>query len=58
MYELGAADLVVRQLDDLSMVDLKNLADLDSPEFQTPEPEPEMEVEEEMPLPRVATMDW
>ncbi|KAH9568504.1 hypothetical protein CY35_03G080800 [Sphagnum magellanicum] len=58
VYELGAADLVVRQLDDLSMVDLKNLADLDSPEFQTPEPEPEMEVEEEMPLPRVATMDW
>jgi HAD superfamily hydrolase (TIGR01509 family) len=57
VYELGAADLVVRQLDDLSMVDLKNLADLDSPEFQTPEPEPEMEVEEEMPLPRVATMD-
>jgi len=57
VYELGAADLVVRQLDYLSMVDLKNLADLDSPEFQTPEPEPEMEVEEEMPLPRVATMD-
>eukprot|EP00850_Spirogloea_muscicola_P002348 SM000009S23477 [mRNA] locus=s9:232752:234752:+ [translate_table: standard] len=46
-YELSAADLVIRRLDDLSMVDLKNLADLDSPEFQAPEPEPELEMEPE-----------
>lgn len=42
VYELGAADLVVRQLDELSIVDLKNLADVDSPEF-----EPEVEFEED-----------
>ncbi|XXG45317.1 hypothetical protein AAC387_Pa02g0433 [Persea americana] len=47
MYELGAADLVVRRLDELSIVDLKNLADVDLPEF---EPEVEME-EEEDPFP-------
>jgi beta-phosphoglucomutase-like phosphatase (HAD superfamily) len=54
VYELGAADLVVARLDDLSFVDLKNLADLDSPEFQPPEPQPELETEEEVeaPLPR------
>lgn len=43
VYELGAADLVVRRLDDLSVVDMKNLADLDSPEFQAQE----LKVEEE-----------
>ncbi|XP_077241856.1 5-amino-6-(5-phospho-D-ribitylamino)uracil phosphatase, chloroplastic-like [Tasmannia lanceolata] len=42
IYELTAADLVVRNLDELSVVDLKNLADIDSPEF-----EPEVEMEEE-----------
>ncbi|PIA49445.1 hypothetical protein AQUCO_01300333v1 [Aquilegia coerulea] len=42
MYELGAADLVVRHLNELSVVDLKNLADIDLPEF-----EPELEMEEE-----------
>lgn len=47
VFELGAADMVVRRLDDLSLVDLKNLADLDSPEFQPPEPEPELELEED-----------
>ncbi|OAY76574.1 Uncharacterized protein ACMD2_10720 [Ananas comosus] len=47
VYELSAADLVVRRLDELSVVDLKNLADIDSPEF---EPEPEME-EEKDPVP-------
>lgn len=47
VFELGAADMVVRRLDDLSLVDLKNLADLDSPEFQPPEPEPELEAEED-----------
>ncbi|KAJ6842816.1 uncharacterized protein M6B38_298725 [Iris pallida] len=44
VYELGAADLVVRRLDELSVVDLKNLADIASPEF---EPEVEMEEEED-----------
>ncbi|GMH09392.1 hypothetical protein Nepgr_011233 [Nepenthes gracilis] len=46
VYELGAADLVVRKLDELSIVDLKNLADIESPEFQSSEPELEMEEEE------------
>lgn len=45
VYELGAADLVVRRLDELSVVDLKNLADIESPEFGSGEPELEMEVE-------------
>ncbi|EPS61789.1 hypothetical protein M569_13003, partial [Genlisea aurea] len=40
VYELAAADLVVRRLDELSIVDLKNLADTESIE---PEPEPEPE---------------
>ena len=44
-YELSAADLVVRNLEELSMVDVKNLADLEMPEFQQPELEPEPEVE-------------
>lgn len=44
-YELGAADLVVRRLDELSMVDLKNLAVIESPEFESSEPELEMEEE-------------
>lgn len=51
VYELGAADLVVRRLDELSVVDLKNLADISSPEF---EPEVEMEEEEEDPSPSSA----
>ncbi|KAF6175150.1 hypothetical protein GIB67_022831 [Kingdonia uniflora] len=42
MYELGAADLVVKHLDELSIVDLKNLAAIESAEF-----EPEVEMEEE-----------
>lgn len=42
VYELGAADLVVRHLDELTVVDLKNLADTESTEF-----EPELEMEEE-----------
>lgn len=49
IYELSVADLVVKQLDELSIVDLKNLADIESPEFGM-EPEPEME-EEEVPPP-------
>ncbi|GLT90885.1 hypothetical protein SLE2022_088000 [Rubroshorea leprosula] len=47
VYELGAADLVVSQLDELSIVDLKNLADIESSEYGSGEPELEMEMEEE-----------
>ncbi|KAL2544119.1 Haloacid dehalogenase-like hydrolase (HAD) superfamily protein [Forsythia ovata] len=47
VYELGAADLVVRHLDELTVVDLKNLADIESAEFGSGEPELEMEMEEE-----------
>ena len=61
-YELGAADLVVRRLDDLTMVDLKNLAVVESPEFQPPDLDggglvPEMEEEETRVLPKLAFMD-
>ncbi|XP_074303918.1 5-amino-6-(5-phospho-D-ribitylamino)uracil phosphatase, chloroplastic-like [Silene latifolia] len=45
VYELGAADLVVRHLDELTVVDLKNLAAVESPEFQSGELELEMEEE-------------
>lgn len=44
VYELGAADLVVKRLDELSVVDLKKLADTEMDEFG---PELEMEAEEE-----------
>ncbi|KAJ6714463.1 5-AMINO-6-(5-PHOSPHO-D-RIBITYLAMINO)URACIL PHOSPHATASE CHLOROPLASTIC [Salix viminalis] len=47
VYELGAADLAVRKLNELSIVDLKNLAGIESPEFGPPEPEPEPELEED-----------
>lgn len=47
VYELGAADLVVRHLDELSVVDLKNLAAVESAEFGSGEPETEMELEED-----------
>lgn len=49
VYELSAADLVVRHLDELSIVDLKNLADIESPEFGSLEPEMELEEEEDRP---------
>ncbi|KAG0572762.1 hypothetical protein KC19_VG122800 [Ceratodon purpureus] len=58
VYELTAGDVVVRRLDELSVIDLKNLSDLDSPEFEIPEPELEMEVEEDRVLPQVAIKDW
>lgn len=48
VYELGAADLVVRHLDELSVVDLKNLADIEAMEM---EPEMEVEAEDERPPP-------
>lgn len=47
VYELGAADLVVRHLDELSVVDLKNLADIEMTEFGSVEPEVEMEMEKD-----------
>ncbi|KAL3499344.1 hypothetical protein ACH5RR_038437 [Cinchona calisaya] len=47
MYELGAADLVIKRLDELSVVDMKNLADIESTEFGAGVPELEMELEEE-----------
>lgn len=46
VFELGAADLVVRNLDELSVVDLKNLAAIESAEFGPGEPELEMEEDE------------
>ncbi|KAL0408210.1 UNVERIFIED_CONTAM: 5-amino-6-(5-phospho-D-ribitylamino)uracil phosphatase, chloroplastic [Sesamum radiatum] len=46
VYELGAADLVVKHLDELSIIDLKNLAAVESAEFGSDEPELEMEPEE------------
>ncbi|KAK4769554.1 hypothetical protein SAY86_027704 [Trapa natans] len=61
IYELGAADLVVRYLDELSIVDLKNLADIESAEFGSGDPEVEMEVEEDEDPGRrslVAVDDW
>ncbi|XP_042510325.1 5-amino-6-(5-phospho-D-ribitylamino)uracil phosphatase, chloroplastic-like [Macadamia integrifolia] len=51
VYELGAADLVVRHLDELSIVDLKNLADIELTEFGSGEPEVEMEEEDDDPYP-------
>lgn len=47
VYELRAADLVVSRLDELSVVDLKNLADIEMAEFGSGEPELEMEMEED-----------
>lgn len=47
VYELGAADLVVTHLNELSLVDLKNLADIESAEFGSGEFELEMEEEDE-----------
>lgn len=47
VYELRAADLVVSRLDELSVVDLKNLADIEMAEFGSSEPELEMETEED-----------
>lgn len=47
VYELRAADLVVRRLDELSVVDLKNLAAVETSEFGSPELELEMELEKD-----------
>ncbi|TKY60626.1 riboflavin kinase [Spatholobus suberectus] len=47
VYELGAADLVVRRLDELSVVDLKNLADIEMNEFGSAGPDMELEMEKD-----------
>ncbi|KAH7550268.1 hypothetical protein JRO89_XS13G0163400 [Xanthoceras sorbifolium] len=56
VYELGAADLVVRNLNELTVVDLKNLADIESTEFGSLEPEMQLE-EEEDDLPSSVAVD-
>ena len=58
VYELGAADLVVKRLNELSVVDLKNLADIESAEFGSAEPAVEMEVEEDSDLSSVDDSFW
>ncbi|KAJ4951717.1 hypothetical protein NE237_028549 [Protea cynaroides] len=62
VYELGAADLVVRHLDELSIVDLKNLADVELTEVGSREPEVEMELDNDdddpYPSKSVATDDF
>jgi HAD superfamily hydrolase (TIGR01509 family) len=55
VYELGAADMVVNQLDELSIIDLKNLAAIESPE---PEVEMELEVEDELQSSAVGVDDF
>lgn len=57
LYELGAADLVVRRLDELSIVDLKNLAAVESPESESSEAEVELEEEDNPPASSVAMDD-
>ncbi|KAK4802857.1 hypothetical protein SAY86_001060 [Trapa natans] len=52
IYELAAADLIVRHLHELSIVDLKNLADIESAEFESGDPDVELEVEEDEDLGR------
>lgn len=57
MYELGAADLVVRRLDELTVVDLKKLAAAESPEYESGETEMELEEEDTLPPSSVAVDD-
>ncbi|KZV16097.1 hypothetical protein F511_24890 [Dorcoceras hygrometricum] len=57
VYELGAADLIVRRLDELSVIDIKNLAAVESDEFKSGELELEMEAEEEDHRPPVGVDD-
>lgn len=57
--ELGAADLVVRHLDELLVVDLKNLAYVELVEFRYGELELEMEEEaDQYPSPVVVDDDF
>jgi len=55
VYELGAADRVVRRLSELCVVDLKNLAAIESPELL---PEVEMEEEDDDPVKSIKTDDY
>ncbi|KAI4315417.1 hypothetical protein L6164_028229 [Bauhinia variegata] len=57
VFELGAADLVVRRLDELSVVDLKNLADIESAEFGSGEPELELGEEDSDPSLTLGAVD-
>ncbi|KAI3792436.1 hypothetical protein L2E82_06316 [Cichorium intybus] len=57
VYELSAADLVVRWLDELSVVDLKNLADIETEFGGEPEVEMELEKDDAYPSSRVAVDD-
>lgn len=47
VYELRAADMVVRRLDELSVVDLKKLADIETSEFGSPQPQMELEEDDD-----------
>ncbi|CAL0313370.1 unnamed protein product [Lupinus luteus] len=58
VYELRAADLVVRHLDELTVVDLKNLADIESSEFGSGEPEVMMELEEDSDISSLDDSFW
>lgn len=58
VYELGAADLVVRRLDELSVVDLKNLADIESAEFGSVEPEMELEEDADLDVSSIDDNFW
>ncbi|XP_010249450.2 PREDICTED: uncharacterized protein LOC104592002 [Nelumbo nucifera] len=51
LYELRAANLVVRYLDELFVVDLKNLANIELAEFGSEEEEAEMKEEGDDPYP-------
>ncbi|KMZ67268.1 HAD-superfamily hydrolase subfamily IA, variant 3:Beta-phosphoglucomutasehydrolase [Zostera marina] len=55
VYELGAANRVVRRLSELCVVDLKNLAAIESPELL---PEVEMEEEDDDPVKSIKTDDY
>ncbi|OIW09868.1 hypothetical protein TanjilG_20494 [Lupinus angustifolius] len=58
VYELGAADLVLRHLDELTVVDLKKLADIELDEFGSGEPVVMMEVEEDSDISSVDDSFW
>ncbi|CAL0312651.1 unnamed protein product [Lupinus luteus] len=58
VYELGAADLVLRHLDELTVVDLKKLVDVELDEFKSGEPVVMMEVEENSDISSVDDSFW
>ncbi|KAK3242231.1 hypothetical protein CYMTET_48064 [Cymbomonas tetramitiformis] len=57
MYELSAADLVVRQLNELSLINVKQLFSIEDWEQAQLEPQLEMETEAVLPSTEVATLD-